>query len=99
MVFSKYHILSVGERGAVAEIEKTKAKEVKTTDAKASDEKSGFNIAEFFKGSREELAKVVWPSRQQLVSESVAVILMVIASATLIYLVDSLFSWTSQRLF
>ncbi|MEO1149004.1 MAG: preprotein translocase subunit SecE, partial [Cyanobacteria bacterium J06638_22] len=67
LVFSKYHILSVGERGAVAEIEKTKAKEVKkTTDAKASDETSGFNIAEFFKGSREELAKVVWPSRQQL---------------------------------
>ena len=89
----------MGERGAVAEIEKTKAKEVKkTTDAKA-DETSGFNIAEFFKGAREELAKVVWPSRQQLVSESVAVLLMVIASATLIYLVDSLFSWTSQRLF
>lgn len=95
----QYHILSVGERGSVAEIEKTKAKEVKAAEAKASSEGSGFNLSEFFKGSREELAKVVWPSRQQLVSESVAVLLMVIASATLIYLVDSLFTWTSQRLF
>lgn len=95
----RYHILSVGERGAVAETEKTKAKEVKTTDAKAIEEQSGFNVSEFLKGSREELAKVVWPTRQQLISESVAVLLMVIASATLIYLVDSLFSWTSQRLF
>ena len=83
----------------MAEIEKTKAKEVKAAEAKASSESSGFNLSEFFKGSREELAKVVWPSRQQLVSESVAVLLMVIASATLIYLVDSLFTWTSQRLF
>lgn len=83
----------------MAEKEKTKAKEVKTTEAKAAEETSGFKVSEFLKGSREELAKVVWPSRQQLISESVAVLLMVIASATLIYLVDSLFSWTSQRLF
>lgn len=83
----------------MAETEKTKAKESKATDAKGADEKAGFNLAEFLKGCREELAKVVWPTRQQLVSESVAVILMVIASATLIYLVDSLFTWVSQRLF
>jgi preprotein translocase subunit SecE len=60
---------------------------------------SGFNLIELFQGAREELGKVVWPSRQQLVSESVAVILMVILSATLIYLVDNLFSWAAQQVF
>nr|WP_263971803.1 preprotein translocase subunit SecE [Leptolyngbya ohadii] len=50
-------------------------------------------------GTREELDKVVWPSRQQLISESVAVILMVTLSATLIYLVDQLFGWAARQVF
>jgi preprotein translocase subunit SecE len=42
---------------------------------------------------------VVWPSRQQLVSESVAVILMVTLSATIIYLVDNFFGWAAKQVF
>ncbi|MEM8777716.1 MAG: preprotein translocase subunit SecE [Cyanobacteria bacterium P01_G01_bin.49] len=49
--------------------------------------------------TKEELAKVVWPSRQQLLSESAAVILMVSLVATVIYLVDNLFSWVSGKVF
>ena len=49
--------------------------------------------------TKEELAKVVWPSRQQLLSESAAVILMVSLVATVIYLVDNLFSWGSGKVF
>ncbi len=49
--------------------------------------------------TKEELAKVVWPSRQQLLSESAAVILMVILVATVISLVDNLFSWGSGKVF
>lgn len=49
--------------------------------------------------TKQELAKVVWPSRQQLLSESVAVILMVAVIATLIYLVDQLFGWGAGRVF
>ena len=49
--------------------------------------------------TKEELAKVVWPSRQQLLSESAAVILMVSLRATVIYLVDNLFSWGSGKVF
>jgi preprotein translocase subunit SecE len=41
----------------------------------------------------------VWPSRQQLISESAAVILMVSLSASLIYLVDQLFGWISKQVF
>ncbi|MCP9850029.1 preprotein translocase subunit SecE [Cyanobium sp. Morenito 9A2] len=47
----------------------------------------------------EELRKVVWPSRQQLFSESVAVILMVSLSAATIAAVDRFFGWGSQQIF
>jgi preprotein translocase subunit SecE len=60
---------------------------------------AGFDLKNFFQESKEELNKVVWPSRQQLISESAAVILMVTLSATLIYLVDNFFSWLSGKVF
>lgn len=47
----------------------------------------------------EELRKVVWPSRQQLFSESVAVILMVSLSAATIAAVDRFFGWASSQIF
>ncbi|MEM6503648.1 MAG: preprotein translocase subunit SecE [Cyanobacteria bacterium P01_C01_bin.89] len=53
----------------------------------------------FLQGTKEELGKVVWPSRQQLISESVAVILMVTLSATTIYLLDNLFGWLARQVF
>ena len=59
----------------------------------------GFSLTKFFQGTKEELDKVVWPSRQQLVSESIAVLLMVILSAGIIYLVDGLFSWAAAQVF
>jgi len=46
-----------------------------------------------------ELGKVVWPSRQQLFSESVAVILMVALSAAAIAAIDRFFGWLSQQVF
>nr|WP_279611238.1 preprotein translocase subunit SecE [Thermostichus vulcanus] len=53
----------------------------------------------FVKETREELGKIVWPSRQQLISESVGVLLIVLAFASFIYLVDQLFSWIAIQLF
>ena len=77
------------------------AKKNKTDKAEAETQEtaSGFNIANFFQETKDELGKVVWPSRQQLISESAAVLLIVILSATLIYLVDRLFLWVSGQLF
>jgi preprotein translocase subunit SecE len=46
-----------------------------------------------------ELRMVVWPSRQQLFSESVAVILMVALSAAAIAVVDRFFHWASIQVF
>lgn len=70
----------------------------KKADAKAQEAQSG-NIGAFLKGTKEELDKVVWPSRQQLISESIAVIFMVALSAAVIYLVDQLFGWAAQQVF
>jgi preprotein translocase subunit SecE len=68
-------------------------------EVNADGNSSGFNAVEFFQGTKEELGKVVWPSRQQLLSESFAVILMVTLSATTIYFVDALFGWAARQVF
>lgn len=57
------------------------------------------NLTNFVGDTKEELGKVVWPSRQQLLSESTAVILMVVLVATVIYLVDNFFAWGSGKVF
>ncbi|HEY9612180.1 preprotein translocase subunit SecE [Allocoleopsis sp.] len=74
------------------------AKKTKT-ESETQETESGFNVKTFFDDTKEELGKVVWPSRQQLISESAAVLLMVVLSATLIYLVDGLFVWVSKQVF
>ncbi|HEY9694679.1 MAG TPA: preprotein translocase subunit SecE [Oculatellaceae cyanobacterium] len=71
----------------------------KKSEAEIEEKKAGFNPVEFFDSSKEELNKVVWPSRQQLISESLAVILMVSLSATIIYLVDNFFAWVAGKVF
>jgi preprotein translocase subunit SecE len=46
-----------------------------------------------------ELQRVVWPSRQQLISESLAVLLMVTLSAAAIASLDRFFHWLAQAIF
>jgi preprotein translocase subunit SecE len=65
----------------------------------SSEEKSGFSVSIFLQETKDELDKVVWPSRQQLISESLAVILMVTLSASLIYLADNFFAWVAKQVF
>ncbi len=61
--------------------------------------KSGSNPMGFLQESKAELAKVIWPGRQQLISESLAVVLMVSLSAGVIYAVNNLFSWVAASIF
>ena len=53
----------------------------------------------FFNATFEELKLVVWPSRQQLFSESIAVILMVTLSAASIAAVSRFYGWASSQIF
>ncbi|MBN3873880.1 MAG: preprotein translocase subunit SecE [Nostoc sp.] len=71
----------------------------KKSEAELPEATNGFSIGNFIQGIREELEKVVWPSRKQIVSESAAVLLMVALSASLIYLVDGLFGWAAKQVF
>ena len=68
----------------------------KEQPAKAADNNGAVDFAV---QTKEELGKVVWPSRQQLVSESAAVILMVILVSTIIYLIDKFFAWGAGKVF
>lgn len=71
----------------------------KKNEAEIQKQPAGFSVANFFRGIKEELDKVVWPSRQQLVSESAAVLSMVVLSATFIYLIDGFFTWVARQVF
>lgn len=73
---------------------------VKKEKPAANESASGGNgAADFAIQTKEELGKVVWPSRQQLISESAAVILMVILVSTIIYLIDKFFAWGAGKVF
>ena len=69
------------------------------TEMASTESASGFNPVQLIQDSKTELTKVIWPSRQQLISESLAVIAMVSLSATVIYLVNNLFSWAASKVF
>lgn len=71
----------------------------KKNEAEIKQPIQGFNLTNFFQGTKEELDKVVWPSRQQVISESLAVLLMVTASAALIYVIDNFFTWVAKQVF
>jgi len=75
------------------EAEKKETKGKGKGKATSDQESPGLNPVAFLQGTKEEL------SRQQLISESAAVILMVSLSATVIYLVDRLFGWASRQVF
>tara|TARA_B100000700_G_scaffold131797_1_gene147357 strand:- start:589 stop:831 length:243 start_codon:yes stop_codon:yes gene_type:complete len=53
----------------------------------------------FLSSTIDELKLVVWPSRQQLFSESIAVILMVTLSAVSIAAVSRFYGWASTQIF
>ena len=53
----------------------------------------------FLTSTYDELKLVVWPNKQQLFSESVAVIIMVSFSAAAIASVSRFFGWASAQIF
>lgn len=74
-------------------------KNKKSDQIKKQDSTSKFNLNSFANETKQELTKVVWPSRQQLISESAAVMLMVVLVATVVYLVDKLFVFVAGKVF
>jgi len=60
-------------------------------------------VAKLFVESKAEFGKIVWPTRQQLISESASVsasvLLMIVAVATFVYLIDALFKAIALQVF
>ena len=50
------------------------------------------NIAQYFKDARAELSKVSWPSRQQVLEGTQAVVLFVVALTVIVWVMDLLFT-------
>ena len=59
-----------------------------TTDT----EKSGNSVTSFLSETKVELKKATWPTKQELISNTVVVIIAVILCAALIWIIDSIFS-------
>lgn len=59
-----------------------------TTDT----EKSGNSVTNFLSETKVELKKVTWPTKQELISNTMVVIIAVILCAALIWIIDSIFS-------
>ena len=53
----------------------------------------------FFRSTYDELKLVVWPNKQQLFSESVAVLIMVSFSAAAIASVSRFYGWAASQIF
>ena len=91
---TSHPVQDAGRAGAM--VKKSDPSKSDTANAEST---SGFNPVQLVQDSKAELAKVIWPGRQQLISESLAVIAMVTLSATVIYLVNNLFSWLAGKVF
>lgn len=54
---------------------------------------SGFSLSTYFKGLKAEWGRITWPSRPQILSETMVVIAVVAFFTTFIFLVDKLFQF------
>ena len=55
-------------------------------------------IKTYFKGVKSEWGKITWPVKQQVVAETVVVIIIVTLFTSFVYLVDILFKWVFKFL-
>ena len=59
-----------------------------TTDT----ENKGCSITTFLSETKVELKKVTWPTKQELIANTIVVIIAVVLCAALIWIIDSIFS-------
>ena len=62
-------------------------------EATAQKKKSGNKIARFFREVKSEMKKVVWPSRKQVIKNTLIVIAAVVVIGILIWVLDVLFQF------
>ncbi len=67
-------------------------------EATAPKKKSGNRIVRFFKEVKSEMKKVVWPSRKQVIKNTLVVIAAVIIIGVVIWALDMLFSFGLEQI-
>lgn len=55
-------------------------------------EKSSFSVVGFLNETKVELKKVTWPTKQELIANTVVVLIAVVLCAGLIWIIDTFFS-------
>jgi preprotein translocase subunit SecE len=66
------------------------------TQAGSIDGRARTSPAQFVREVRQEMAKVTWPTRKELVVTTVSVFAMAIAAAIFFFLVDQVLAWIVQ---
>ncbi len=85
----------------MAEEKKTNTAPAKAVTAvKKDDTKPGFfkRVAKWFREMKSELKKVVWPTRKQLVNNTVVSVVVMLISALGVWGFDTIASWLVQGL-
>ena len=55
-------------------------------------EKSSFSVTRFLSETKVELKKVTWPTKQELIANTIVVLIAVVLCAALIWVIDTFFS-------
>ncbi|MBD2148546.1 preprotein translocase subunit SecE [Pseudanabaena sp. FACHB-1277] len=76
---------------------KEQPKEINKSESDQKPDSAG--VTKLLAESKAEFGKIVWPTRQQLISESASVLLMIVAVATFVYLIDALFKAIALQVF
>ena len=66
-------------------------------DAKKNNNKEVKNKRHFFKDFKAELKKVIWPTPKQLVNKTVAVIVIVLITAAIVFVLDLVFEVLNNK--
>lgn len=54
-------------------------------------EKSSFSVTRFLSETKVELKKVTWPTKQELIANTIVVLIAVVLCAALIWVIDTFF--------
>ena len=56
-------------------------------------------IVTFFEQVKQEMGKVVWPTRRETISSSIMIVVLSVVTALFFFLVDSFFAWAMKFVF
>lgn len=64
----------------------------------AAGKKPGFNLGNFARETRREMAKVTWPSRRETVTTTILIVIMAIITGVFFFGVDTVLGYIISRI-